>query len=46
MIVRLTGTGASAGFGFGEAMAQRFIGGGHHVVAMALRAERLQALRD
>jgi 3-hydroxy acid dehydrogenase/malonic semialdehyde reductase len=41
MIVLITGASA----GFGEAMARRFVGGGHKVIAVARRAERLAKLR-
>jgi 3-hydroxy acid dehydrogenase/malonic semialdehyde reductase len=37
-------TGATAGFG--EAIAERFIADGHHVVATGRRLEKLQALRE
>jgi 3-hydroxy acid dehydrogenase/malonic semialdehyde reductase len=37
-------TGATAGFG--EAIAERFIADGHHVVATGRRVEKLQALRE
>ena len=37
-------TGASAGFG--EAMARRFVAGGHRVIATARRADRLADLRE
>ncbi|GHU05787.1 NAD(P)-dependent oxidoreductase [Betaproteobacteria bacterium] len=40
MIVLITGASA----GFGEAMARRFVGGGHKVIAVARRAERLAKL--
>ena len=42
MIVLITGASA----GFGEAMARRFVAGGHRVIAAARRAERLAKLRD
>jgi NADP-dependent 3-hydroxy acid dehydrogenase YdfG len=42
MIVLITGASA----GFGEAMARRFVAGGHRVVAAARRAERLDGLRE
>jgi NADP-dependent 3-hydroxy acid dehydrogenase YdfG len=41
MIVLITG----ASVGFGEAMARRFVAGGHRVIAVARRAERLDKLR-
>jgi 3-hydroxy acid dehydrogenase/malonic semialdehyde reductase len=40
MIVLITGASA----GFGEAMARRFVAGGHKVIAVARRAERLAKL--
>ncbi|MDR3086949.1 MAG: SDR family NAD(P)-dependent oxidoreductase, partial [Azoarcus sp.] len=42
MIVLITGASA----GFGEAMARRFVGGGHKVIAVARRAERLARLHE
>ncbi|MDR2111980.1 MAG: SDR family NAD(P)-dependent oxidoreductase [Candidatus Accumulibacter sp.] len=42
MIVLITGASA----GFGEAMARRFVAGGHRVIAAARRAERLDGLRE
>ena len=42
MIVLVTGASA----GFGEAMARRFVAGGHRVVATARRMDRLARLRD
>ena len=42
MIVLITGASA----GFGEAMARRFVAGGHRVIAAARRAERLAKLRE
>ena len=42
MIVLITG----ASVGFGEAMARKFVGEGHRVIAAARRGERLQHLRD
>ncbi|MDR3221965.1 MAG: SDR family NAD(P)-dependent oxidoreductase [Candidatus Accumulibacter sp.] len=42
MIVLVTGASA----GFGEAMARRFVAGGHRVIAAARRAERLAKLRE
>jgi NADP-dependent 3-hydroxy acid dehydrogenase YdfG len=42
MIVLITGASA----GFGEAMARRFVAGGHRVIAAARRAERLTRLRE
>jgi 3-hydroxy acid dehydrogenase/malonic semialdehyde reductase len=42
MIVLITGASA----GFGEAMARRFVAGGHRVIAAARRAERLAQLRE
>ncbi|MDR1936029.1 MAG: SDR family NAD(P)-dependent oxidoreductase, partial [Candidatus Accumulibacter sp.] len=42
MIVLITGASA----GFGEAMARRFVAGGHRVIAAARRAERLAGLRE
>ena len=42
MIVLITGASA----GFGEAMARRFVAGGHRVIATARRADRLAELRE
>jgi 3-hydroxy acid dehydrogenase/malonic semialdehyde reductase len=42
MIVLITGASA----GFGEAMARRFVAGGHRVIAAARRADRLAKLRE
>ncbi|MDR0378819.1 MAG: SDR family oxidoreductase [Candidatus Accumulibacter sp.] len=42
MIVLITGTSA----GFGEAMARRFITGGHRVIATARRVDRLSRLHE
>ena len=42
MIVLITGASA----GFGEAMARRFVAGGHRVIATARRADRLADLRE
>ena len=42
MIVLITGASA----GFGEAMARRFVAGGHRVIAAARRADRLAQLRE
>ncbi|GHU33842.1 NAD(P)-dependent oxidoreductase [Betaproteobacteria bacterium] len=42
MIVLITGASA----GFGEAMARRFVGGGHKVIAVARRADRLAKLHE
>jgi 3-hydroxy acid dehydrogenase/malonic semialdehyde reductase len=42
MIVLITGASA----GFGAAMARRFVGGGHRVIAAARRGERLEQLRE
>jgi 3-hydroxy acid dehydrogenase/malonic semialdehyde reductase len=42
MIVLVTGASA----GFGEAMARRFVAGGHRVVATARRMDRLARLRE
>lgn len=42
MIVFVTGATA----GFGEAIAERFIADGHHVIATGRRTQKLQALRD
>lgn len=42
MIVLITGASA----GFGEAMARKFVGNGHRVIAAARRSDRLAALRE
>ena len=42
MIVLITG----ASSGFGAAMARKFVGHGHQVIACARRAERLAALQE
>ncbi|MDR2788425.1 MAG: SDR family NAD(P)-dependent oxidoreductase [Candidatus Accumulibacter sp.] len=42
MIVLITGASA----GFGEAMARRFVAGGHRVIAAARRMDRLNRLRE
>ena len=42
MIVLITGASA----GFGEAMARRFVEGGHRVIAAARRGDRLERLRE